>query len=567
MFNPLRSVDKSNISWFNKNMQKICKITGKPFLITEKEIDFCKHWSLPLPEISPKERLRALMATRNEWKLYHRKCDATGDEILSAYAQDSPFTVYKNEFWWGDKWNALDYSMDFDFNRTFFEQFEQLQKAVPREGTSVFNCENCEYNSHTRESRNCYLNSLVHACEDLYYSYWMVNDKNVFDSMYTNDCTLCYRCNEVNNSYECIMLEESNNCSECLFSFQLRGCQNCIFCTNLANKKYHIYNKPVSKEKFEEKKKEILKGSWELWEKTKKEYLEIRKNAAHRYVHNLNCENVSGDHLYDCRNCIECYESFESEDGYNSISLSGSKDVFNCYSAGWQGCEVAYNCAVSRGSKEIAFCTYTWYSNNLFYCDSCNASSYCFGCIGLQHKKYCILNKQYSKEEYHKLLPKVIAHMAQTGEWGNIFPPGLSPFAYNETAAQNFFPLDEHEAIALGYKWREKDQKEYQPPTTKKIPDNIQDITDNFIKEILACENCSKNYRIIKKELEFYRKFLLPVPRHCPSCRHTTHFQMRNRLELFDRTCTKCQKQIQSSYASYRPEEIYCEKCYLKSIS
>jgi len=31
--------------------------------------------------------------------------------------------------------------------------------------------------------------------------------------------------------------------------------------------------------------------------------------------------------------------------------------------------------------------------------------------------KYCILNKQYSKEEYEELVPKIIEHMQKTGEW------------------------------------------------------------------------------------------------------------------------------------------------------
>ena len=141
--------------------KRICKITGQEFEISDKEIAMCKQLDVPLPEISREERIRTLMATRNEWKLYRRKCDFTGDEIISAYPSDSPFKVYKNEVWWGNEWEALEYGRDFDFNRPFFEQFAELQKDVPREGTTVFNSENCDYNCHIRESRNCYLNSLV----------------------------------------------------------------------------------------------------------------------------------------------------------------------------------------------------------------------------------------------------------------------------------------------------------------------------------------------------------------------------------------------------------------------
>ena len=41
------------------------------------------------------------------------------------------------------------------------------------------------------------------------------------------------------------------------------------------------------------------------------------------------------------------------------------------------------------------------------------SSSDCFGCVSIRNKKYCILNKQYTKEEYEELLPKIIAHMSE----------------------------------------------------------------------------------------------------------------------------------------------------------
>ena len=228
-----------------------CALTGHPFYIPDSEIKHCERLGIPLPTTSPLERMRTLMAFRNEWKLYKRKCDATGADIISAYPPDSPFKIYNNAYWWSDDWDPLSYGRDYDFSRGFFEQYAELQRDVPREGTTIFNSENCDYNSHIRQSKNCYLNSLVAKCEDSSYCYWVVNDKDCFDSIYTNDSTLCYFTSDVNNCYQCTMLQESNNCTDCYFSYQLKGCQNVLFCDNLANKSYHIYNKPVSKEEFE----------------------------------------------------------------------------------------------------------------------------------------------------------------------------------------------------------------------------------------------------------------------------------------------------------------------------
>ena len=512
------------------------------------------------------KKLQELMAFRNEWKLYPRKCDATGDPILSAYSADSPYTVYNNSHWWSDKWDPLKYGRDFDFNRPFFEQLKELQLEVPREGTSVFNSENCEYNSHIRESKNCYLNSLVYRCEDLYYSAWAVNDKDVFDSFLTNDSTLCYYCIYVNKSYNCVMLEESENCNDCYFSYQLRGCDNCIFSSNLANKSYHAFNKPCSKEEFEMIKNKSLNGSWKSWQLAYKEFLKIRSQAIRRAAHNINCENVTGDHLYNCKNCSNCFNGFNSEDCHDSASLSDSKDIYKCYSAGWPACESVHNSLVTRGSKFIHFCNYTYFSSDLWYSDSCNACEKCFGCIGLRHGKYCILNKEYSPDEYEKMVERITEHMKKGGEWDKFFPKDLYPFAYNETAAQEFFPLSKEDALAGGWRWRDKDAREYQPATIPEIPDNIKDAPDSITKEVLKCTECGKNYKIINQELDFYKKMNLPIPRTCPECRHKSRFELGNPLKLYDRTCAKCEKNMKTSYSPESPEIAYCEKCYLGAV-
>ena len=314
-------------------------------------------------------------------------------------------------------------------------------------------------------------------------------------------------------------------------------------------------------------KAKVLNGSWTRWQEAYKHYLEIRKKAPQRYVRMLNCENCTGDHLYNCRNCENCYEGFNSEECVNSVSLGDAISVHSCYSAGWPDCPgPAYMSVVSRACQDVAYCSYTWFSSKMRYCDSNNTCNSCFGCIGLKHKKYCILNKQYTKEEYEKMIPKIIEHMKSTGEWGQFFPKELYSYAYNESCAQDFYPLTEDQAVKLGYRWQPKDEREYQPATLKEIPNNIADISDEIINEILACERCGKNYKIIKQEIDFYKRTNLPIPRHCPDCRYRIRFDLRNPLRLFDRKCDKCQKDIKSTFSPEREEKVYCEQCYLKEV-
>jgi CxxC-x17-CxxC domain-containing protein len=72
--------------------------------------------------------------------------------------------------------------------------------------------------------------------------------------------------------------------------------------------------------------------------------------------------------------------------------------------------------------------------------------------------------------------------------------------------------------------------------------------------------------RIIKQELEFYRKHNLPVPKKHPDVRHSERMKLRNPRKLFDRKCSKCGKDIKTTYAPDRPENVYCEECYEKEV-
>jgi hypothetical protein len=57
------------------------------------------------------------------------------------------------------------------------------------------------------------------------------------------------------------------------------------------------------------------------------------------------------------------------------------------------------------------------------------------------------MNKPYSAQEYETLCWKIIDHMRSTGEWWEFFPHELSPFGYNETVAQEYFPMTREEVL------------------------------------------------------------------------------------------------------------------------
>ncbi|MCD6221224.1 hypothetical protein J7K25_03600 [bacterium] len=151
-------------------------------------------------------------------------------------------------------------------------------------------------------------------------------------------------------------------------------------------------------------------------------------------------------------------------------------------------------------------------------------------------------------------------------KYGEFFPIELSPFGYNETAAQDYFPLSKKQAQDFGYPWSDYESRIKYQFSNYKIPNDIKDVDEDILDKILKCEITGKAYKIIPMELDFYRKMGLPIPRRCPLQRHKDRLAFLPPRKLYKRKCDKCGKEILTIYSPDRPEIVYCETCYLKEV-
>jgi hypothetical protein len=435
---------------------------------------------------------------------------------------------------------------------------------VPRLGIDIVNCENSFYCNYCGDDKNCYLDIAGEANEDCYFNLFTKYSKDCADCTFVYSSQLCY---ESLNCYNChnirygIYLE---NCNDCAYCFDLKGCNNCLFSYNLRHKEFHIFNQPYTRDEYEEKIKELKLGSFIAQEAEVRMWKEVMKRAIHRDMYNLNSEKCTGNNVKNSKNSQDVYNVTNCEDCKYLYDVLDAKDCYDLNYSLYKP-EVAYDIISTLSMRFSAFCMASHYCNNSFYCDQCNNSSDLFGCIGLNQKKHCILNKQYSKYDYEKMVKRIKEHMRETGEWGEFFPIEISPFAYNETVVQEYYPLTKEEALATGYKWKDKKESSYQKQTYK-IPDNIDEVTDGITDEVLTCTTCRKNYKIIVQELGFYRKLKFSIPRKCPGCRHISRMDIRNPRTLWMDKCSRCHKEIQTTYQPERIEKIFCEECYLKTV-
>ncbi|MDP2103543.1 MAG: hypothetical protein Q8K26_01320 [Candidatus Gracilibacteria bacterium] len=559
---------------------KTCKHCGVSFPITDKDLEFYEKvspvfngqkYQIPTPTLCPDCRQQRRLSFRNERKLYKRKCDATGRDIISIYSPDKPFKVYHQDFWWSDKWDAMEYGRDFDFTRGFFEQFGELWKGIPLPSLYQTGCEGSEYTNHSYYNKDCYLVTGANENINVYYSSELGNCTDCMDVYIAIKSQFCYSNINIESCYNVYYSINTQQSRDSWFLYNCRGCENCFMCENLSNRSYCIRNKQFSKEEYE---LEMNIDMRKNYPKLSIEFLERKERTPHINLIQVNSENCTGDEIYNSQNCKECYTVFNAKNTAYIWSDLNPIDAYDCY--GTMECPLSMEGVSFMKGTRKAFGFMCVEGSDVYYSVLCYNSSHLFACIGLRNKSYCIFNKQYTREEYEELVPKIIEHMRKTGEWGEFFPSSLSPFGYNETVAQEYYPLDRRDekffVSTSGkpiFNW-----SDYEAPFPRvekiipaaKLPEDISKIPDDILNWAIECEVTGKPFRIIKQELEFYRKHNLPVPRRHPDQRHLDRMSLRNPRKLFERKCDKCGVEMMTTYSNERKEIVYCEGCYNKEI-
>lgn len=550
-------------------------------MIKSEDFSFYEKIKVPPPTFCPECRMKARYAFRSQTSLYKRNCDFCKKSIVSMYSEDKLFPVYCRDCFYGDKWDATSYAQEVNFNKPFFEQWNELFKEIPKESLrQVGKCINSEYTNYVDDVKNVYLSSsVIWKSEDVFYSDITNNSKNIVDSFNISDSELLYENIGSTKNYNCQYSYWSSNCIDSNFILDCRNCQNCFGCVNLVNKNYCIWNEQFSKEEYLKKIKEFNLGSNSFIKDSKEKFKEFSLKLPKKCFRSINCVNSIGDEIRDSKNVFFVFNSYGSENvkfAYRAANAKDSMDV------DYVASELTYEFS-SGGALNGQNLKFTLNGRpglvNIEYSIACSSSNNLFGCMSLKSKQYCILNKQYTKEEYFELQEKIIKHMKKTGEWGEFFPSSLSHFGYNETIAQEYFPLNKEEAIKKGFEWWDELQKTINQETlkTKDIPEAIEDISDLLVKEILCCIQCQRNYKITQNELSFYKKNKIPIPRKCLYCRNQDRLNFENPFKLWHRKCmcdkkdhrhggVNCQNEFETSYAPERPEIIYCEECYKREV-
>lgn len=585
--------------------KRICQNCKGEFIIESEDFLFYKKIDVPPPTFCLECRTIRRLCWRNELSLFKRKCDAPGhDEILISFLPpEENLTVYDSKYWWGDEWDPISYGQEYNFKKSFFSQWKELRDKFPLQTLSNIKATNSDYCNVAEDSKDSYLCSASWRIERSYYSNRIATIKDCSDLYVVNKSELCYDDSFCSECYKTLYSFNCKGCVDSYFLYDCIGCINCFGCSNLRNESYCMWNEQLTKEEYFDNLKEINLKSYNTVQKLKEKFKELCLSSIHRFSTQIKCTNSSGDHLDGARNCHMCFDaSGRLEDiKYSHWIAENAKDVYDSGPGIGMGDLIYEAFDTGIGNFRNLFTSVVYSSSNIEYSFNCHGCENLFGCIGLRTKKYCILNKQYTKEEYEKLIPKIkrqmmkVPYIDKNGivyKYGEFFPTELSPFCYNETQAQDYFPKTKEDALKLGYRWREEKVPDYKTTVeASSLPDNLDDVSNSILNETIGCLNrggkdgrCREAFKITEGELNLYKRIGIPIPRLCFFCRHEKRLNQRNPImKLYDRECMcqgeksslntvdhkhngKCPNKFKTPYKTNQPEVIYCEKCYQAEV-
>jgi hypothetical protein len=548
-------------------LNKICIDCKNEFKIDSGDLILYEKINLKIPDICVLCRWKRYLGFLVFGKFRKGTSDLSGESFITVLSNNSRYPIYTFKEWWSDAWDAMNFGQDYDSNKSFFEQLTELQEKIPRPHQTGENSINCDWCEDTWDSKNCYLSRHVFKCENLSYCYRTVESKDSFDLVYSFNLENSYDCVGCHNSFNLNFSENSRECIDSQFLFDCRNCQNCFMSWNLRNKQYCIRNKQYSKDEYEKELQNIKLDSYNNLEALKEEFKNILKiKAVHRENFNLKTTTSVGNYMTNCDNCINVFSWEDSQNCRNSLRGISTKDCIDQLGT-WHNELSGNNSCVTGGYQTH----HSSWSNARYseYLDICNDCEYCFGCIGIRKKKYCILNKQYSKEEYEVLRERIITDMEKRGEYGKFLPYSMSLCDYNLSSGMIYFPdTTKEDILSKGGYWSEEDLSSQDGSPSLELPDSILDTDINVTTKALICPESNYRFNISQAEYEFHKKKNFALPRIHFDLRMLKKARKTAVLKSYPYKCVYCKNDIMAYYPpEWGYKNIACEYCYKQNIA
>lgn len=417
----------------------------------------------------------------------------------------------------------------------FIEEFHQLLLEKPRHHLKQVNVENSDFADIALNSRNAYYCFGIFYGEDVLYTRYSRQCASSSDLTFCFGCQWCYECVNCSKCYMSDYSRDCQDCVECRFCIDCYACSNCFGCANMYRKQYCFFNEQLSKEEYEKRIIELDINDPKQRHDIEEKVRALHQNTPTLPYHHFQTEDSIGDHLSECKESLYCFDIMSSEYCFYNIEANGNKnccDITTCFQSEW-----CYNCVLSPLNYNCNFCFQVDTSSDSEFCAFSRNLKHCFGCVYLDRKEYCILNKPYAPEAYAEEVLRIKQELIRSGQ-------------YN----LKLFFLSAYELMRM--------RTEEEDAISSVFP------TADFGKpaSVRNCKNCSQAFVVIAPEEDFYDQKGLPKPDDCPTCRHRYRMALRSERKLYRRTCAKCTNKTITIYPPDAPYSVYCQKCFWENI-
>jgi len=359
------------------------------FMLDANDFSFYEKMKVPAPTVCPDCRFKMRAVWRNEMSLYNRTCAKTGIPIISMYNPASPYIVVSHEYYESDAFNGGDYSREYDTSRSFFEQFDELLKSVPKAATFLSTGDgptvNSNYSNYAGGLKNCYLVFNTGPAEESLYCRGMRKVKECCDSYFGFQNELLYECVNTQESSNVVYGNNVNAGLDCKFISNSSGCTHTLCSVNQRNASYTIFNQQVTKGEFEAKIKEI-EGSYLRMEAIKKEFEVFEVTFPKRATHSIKSVDSTGDYLFGCKNVRDSFEVASGEDCRYIFSSKEIKDSYGTIGYGFRS-ERLLECTSTGYSTNCIGCAAATACQNVMYSHFMRTSQDCIGCDSMRKCK------------------------------------------------------------------------------------------------------------------------------------------------------------------------------------
>ena len=553
---------------------KICALTGEKWNMTAEELGWYKHFNVPPSKYHPHTRMWLMTAFWTSFQWWWQRHPETGKPILTYIHPATGLKVLPDREW--EQKEFLSVGKPVDLSRSILDQLREQQLRVPLSTDNHAKIPEKSIAIFFQGDVESYFVAFCRSKNSLY-GIWGFDVEDSSEIWDASSIQKSYAVGHAHRIYQCESVRESFDCMNSSFLFDCRNCEFCFGATNKRNRKYLWFNEQLTEAEWKRRRAEVdfrCRSTYEMYKKKFEKLLE--EQAVWPENFNEQTENSSGEYLNRVTNMKFSYLSMDGpHDCYWTGGAVGDAHD-NAFCCGTFNASECYYTANADRSLHIFYSHNCATSQNLEYSMQCRNCEDCFGCAGLNHKRFCIFNVQYTEVEYWQKLDEIKCAMLDRGEYGEFLPTKMAPVYFSDSGAIVYYGADS----AVGKKFGALD---FDPESAgaigedlsdasklrqvSEVPDCIDQVGDEWAGVPLYDPNKKRRFAYLRPELEFYRSHKIGAPQqHFISRVHELALSSNSGIYT-DVNCAKCAAKIMTSVnPRYPKRNVYCRACYLNYL-